>query len=120
LILISPEVVMKNLYISSTCEDLKDYRQALSDVLRNCSYNVDALEKYSARDDRPKAASEVDASSCDIYIGIFAWKYGYVPSEDNPEGKSITELEYLAAGRAQKPRLLSKILRFHYQVVETR
>ena len=39
-----------------------------------------------------------------IYVGISAWKYGFVPIEDNPEGKSITELEYLAA--AQKARLI--------------
>lgn len=97
---------MKSVYISSTHEDLKDHRNAVAEVLRNCSYNVDAMEKYPARDDRPKAASEADASNCDIYVGIFAWRYGYVPTEDNPEGKSITELEFLAAGRAQKPRLI--------------
>src|ERR1700730_235621 len=64
------------------------------------------MEKYPARDDRPKAASEAGASRCDIYIGIFAWRYGCIPNEDNPNAKSITELEYDAAGRAQKPRLI--------------
>jgi len=97
---------MKSVYISSTYEDLKDYRQAVADVLRNCGYNVGAMEKYPARDDWPKVASEVDVSNCDIYIGIFAWRYGYVPYKDNLEGKSITELEYLAAERTQRPRLI--------------
>jgi hypothetical protein len=97
---------MKRIYISSTVEDLKDYRLAVADALRKCGYDVDAMEKYPARDDRPKAASESDASNCDIYVGIFAWRYGYVPSEDNPEKKSVTELEYAAAGLAQKPRLI--------------
>jgi hypothetical protein len=97
---------MKRIYISSTIEDLKDYRLAVADALRKCSYDVDSMEKYPARDDRPKAASESDASNCDIYVGIFAWRYGHVPIEDNPEGRSVTELEYLAAGRAQKPRLI--------------
>jgi len=46
---------MKSVYISSTYEDLKDYRQPVADVLRDCGYNVDAMEKYPARDDRPKA-----------------------------------------------------------------
>jgi Domain of unknown function (DUF4062) len=78
----------------------------VADVLRDCGYNVDAMEKYPARDDRPKAASEADVSNCDIYIGIFAWRYGHVPGEDNPENKSITELEYLAAARAKKPQLI--------------
>jgi hypothetical protein len=64
------------------------------------------MEKYSARDDRPRQACEADVAKCDIYVGVFAWMYGFVPEEENPEGKSITELEYLAAGRAQKPRLV--------------
>jgi hypothetical protein len=97
---------VKNIYISSTYGDLKEYRKAVADVLRDCGYNVDAMEKYGARDDRPKAACEVDVSNGDLYIGIFAWRYGYVPVDDNPEGKSITELEYLAAGLAKKPRLV--------------
>jgi hypothetical protein len=95
---------VKNIYISSTYGDLKEHRQAVAEVLRDCGYNVDAMEKYGARDDRPKPACEADVSNCDIYIGIFAWRYGHVPTDDNPERKSITELEYLAAG--QKPRLV--------------
>jgi hypothetical protein len=95
---------MKVVYISSAYEDLKDHRRAAADSLRNCGYNVDAMEKYLARDDRPKAACEADAASSDIYVGIVAWRYGHVPTEDNPEGRSITELEYLAA--AKKPRLI--------------
>jgi hypothetical protein len=97
---------MTSVYISSTCRDLKEYRAAVAETLRRCDYNVDAMEKYPARDDRPKSACEADAAKCDLYVGIFAWRYGYVPPEDNPEGKSITELEYLAAGQANKPRLI--------------
>jgi hypothetical protein len=67
---------VKNVYISSTYEDLKEHRRAVADALRDCGYKVDAMEKYPARDDRPKAACEADVSNCDIYIGIFAWRYG--------------------------------------------
>jgi hypothetical protein len=81
---------MKSVYISSTYEDLKDYRQAVADVLRDCGYNVDAMEKYPARDDRPKAASEADVSNCDIYIGIFAWRYGHVPGR----GQSVKQVHH--------------------------
>lgn len=97
---------MKSVYISSTRKDLKDYIESVTDTLRQCGYNIEAMEKYPARDDRPRAASEADAASCDIYVGVFAWTYGFVPAEDNPQGSSITELEYLAAGRAHKPRLV--------------
>jgi hypothetical protein len=95
---------MKRVYVSSTVQDLTEYRQAVSEALHNCGYDVDAMEKYPARDDRPRVASEADASNCDYYIGIFAWRYGYVPSDDNPDAKSITEIEYIAAGLAKKPR----------------
>jgi hypothetical protein len=53
---------MKSVYVSSTYEDLKDYRRAAADSLRSCGYNVDAMEKYPARDDRPKTACEADAA----------------------------------------------------------
>ena len=38
-----------------------------------------------------------DVASCDLYLGIFAFRYGYIPPDDNPEGRSITELEYRSA-----------------------
>ena len=40
---------------------------------------------------------------CGIYIGIVAFRYGYIP--DGFE-KSITHLEYEAAGESKIPRLL--------------
>jgi hypothetical protein len=97
---------MKSVYISSTRKDLKGHLETVTETLRRCGYDVEAMEKYPARDDRPRSACEADAAKCDIYVGIFGWMYGFVPLEDNLEGKSITELEYLAAGRAQKPRLI--------------
>ena len=51
---------MERVYISSTVEDLAEYRYAVADVLRKCGYEVDSMEKYPARDDRPKAACEKD------------------------------------------------------------
>jgi Domain of unknown function (DUF4062) len=93
---------MERAYISSTVEDLAEYRSATADALRNCGCDVEWMEKYAARDERPKAACEADVRKCDIYIGIFAWRYGFIPAEDNPEKKSITELEYLAAGEKKR------------------
>jgi hypothetical protein len=97
---------MKKVYISSTVEDLEEYRRAICDTLRNSGYDVDSMERYAARDDRPKSACEADAAKADYYVGIVAWRYGYVPEQDNPDGRSITELEYLAAGAEGKPRFV--------------
>ena len=41
-----------------------------------------------------------------MYVGLFAWRYGYVPPKGNPDRKSITELEYQEATKHYKPRLL--------------
>jgi hypothetical protein len=35
-----------------------------------------------------------DVASCQIYVGIFGWRYGFVPPEGNADCRSITELEY--------------------------
>ena len=35
-----------------------------------------------------------------------AWRYGFVPDEGDPEGRSITELEYRKAVETGKPRLV--------------
>lgn len=95
---------MKSVYISSTVEDLKRHRRSVATALANIGYNVEAMEKYPAREDRPKAECEKDAARCDIYVGIIGWRYGYVPEENNPKHKSITQLEYEAASR--RPRLV--------------
>lgn len=97
---------MRRVYLSSTIGDLEEFRTVAADALRNCGYDVDWMERYAARDDRPKAACESDVAKADYYVGIFAWRYGYVPEDNNPEGRSITELEYRAAGAASKPRFI--------------
>ena len=45
-------------------------------------------------------------AACDLYVGIFAHRYGYVPEHDNPDRRSITELEYRHAQAHGIPRLL--------------
>ena len=83
---------MADIYLSSTFSDLKTYREAVYRALRQMQYNVIAMEDYVAKDQRPLDRCLADVAKCDLYIGLFAWRYGYVPAEDNPDGKSITEL----------------------------
>jgi hypothetical protein len=47
-----------------------------------------------------------DVAASDLYVGIFAHRYGYIPTQDNPEGRSITELEYRHAEALGKPCLV--------------
>jgi len=96
------------IYISSTYEDLKEYRESVYDSLRKMRHDVISMEDYVAQDQRPLQKCLRDVISCDIYIGIFAWRYGYIPQDekDNPDKLSITELEYRKACDVQIPRLI--------------
>ncbi|HJR08940.1 MAG TPA: DUF4062 domain-containing protein [Pyrinomonadaceae bacterium] len=97
---------MARIYISSTYSDLKDCREAVYRALRSMKHEVIAMEDYVAIDQRPLDKCLEDVASCDLYIGIFAWRYGYVPTKDNPDQKSITELEFRHAATNSIPRLL--------------
>ena len=51
------------------------------------------------KNQRPLQKCLQDVASSDIYVGIFAWRYGYIPDDkdENPNNLSITELEYRKA-----------------------
>jgi hypothetical protein len=93
---------MSRIYISSTYSDLKEARGAVAGALRKLTYDVVAMEDYSASDERPLDRCLADVAACDIYVGILAWRYGYVPPGRT---KSITELEFREADRLQRPTL---------------
>src|SRR4029453_8824323 len=65
------------------------------------------MEDYVATDQRPVDKCLEDVRKADIYVGIFAFRYGYVPpdSHGNPDKQSITELEFRQAESLKKPCL---------------
>jgi hypothetical protein len=97
-------------YLSSTFEELKDYRGAVFSALEKAGLAVARMENYTAADERPLDLCLRDVAQSDIYVGLFAWRYGYIPPQvhENPNGKSITELEY----RHAEDRKLRKLLFF--------
>lgn len=98
---------MATFYLSSTYEDLKDHRRVVYEALRKAGHQVIAMEDYVAGDQRPVDKCLKDVEAADIYIGLFAFRYGYIPpaQHDNPKGLSITELEYRRAEALRKPCL---------------
>ncbi|HYC88997.1 MAG TPA: DUF4062 domain-containing protein [Thermoanaerobaculia bacterium] len=94
---------MPKAYVSSTFDDLREHRAIVQVVLRRFGYEVEAMESYVAADERPLDRCLADVSACDLYVGIFAWRYGFVP---DGETRSITELEYQRAVETKKPRIL--------------
>lgn len=87
---------MARIYISSTYLDLIDHREKVYRALRQLSHDVIAMEDYVATDTRPLDKCLADVASCEIYVGVFAWRYGFIPPG---QSKAITELEYREAKR---------------------
>lgn len=94
------------IYVSSTWDDLQDYRRAVYAQLRKLGHDAIGMEDYVASDQRPLARCLADVAASDVYVGIFALRYGYIPRKDNPRRRSITELEYRAAVAAKKECLV--------------
>ncbi len=97
---------VSTVYISSTYEDLASCREKVDRTLRGLGHTVVAMEDYVAREQPPLERVVEDVGASDLYVGIVAWRYGFIPGEGNPEGRSITELEYRAAGNAGVERLM--------------
>ena len=101
---------MKRVYISSTYKDLIEYRSEAHSALRKMGYHVICMEDYVAKDERTDERCTQDAASCEFYVGVFAWRYGYIPPEDNPSARSITDLEYRAARESDNTTVLTFLL----------
>lgn len=94
---------MIKVYVSSTFQDLEQHRKHVCEQLRKMGYLDVAMEHYSASDQRPVDKCLADVRDCDVYLGIFAHRYGHIP---NGSTKSITELEFREAVKSNKPRLI--------------
>lgn len=92
-------------YLSSTFRDLKGHRQMLAQALRKAKYDVVMMEEDPARDGLVEFVCQGDVLGCDAYVGLFAWRYGHIPQDNNPARKSVTEMEYLSA-EDKIPRLV--------------
>jgi hypothetical protein len=97
---------MAKIYVSSTYLDLQEHRAQVERVIRRMGHEDVAMEYYVAEDQRPVAKCLADVAACDVYVGIFAWRYGWIPTENNPNGWSITEMEYRRAEELKKPCLI--------------
>lgn len=97
---------MAKIYVSSTYLDFQDYRAQVERVIRRMGHEDVAMEYYVAEDQRPVDRCLSDVAACDLYIGIFAWRYGWIPKKNNRKKLSITEMEYRQAQKTGKPCLI--------------
>jgi hypothetical protein len=86
-------------FISSTFEDLKEYREAAIEVVNRYKCIPLAMEHFMAQPGEPVKVCEDEIKQCDIFVGVYAHRFGFVPKEQN---KSIIQQEYEMAKASGK------------------
>ena len=94
------------IFLSSVVTDLKQERDAISEVLQRIQQIVSRCEYFPARSESPEQVCLNEAKSCDLFIGVYKKRYGFIPSKKNPKKVSVTEMEYNSAKEAKKPILI--------------
>ncbi len=94
---------MSRVFVSSTFKDLEECREKVGLNLKRMGHEDISMEYFVAEDKRPLNKVINEVASSDLYIGIFAWRYGYIPEGYD---KSITELEYREAVKTGKECLI--------------
>lgn len=92
--------------ISSTSLDLPEHRKQVLEACQRQGVFTFRMEDLPAHDATAKAASLKLVDQADIYIGVFAHRYGFVPKKNNPKKLSITEMEYDRAVKRGMPRMI--------------
>ena len=95
--------------ISSTALDLPEHRAAVKEACVSAGVFPIGMEHLPARDASGITVSLEMVDKADIYLGIYAWRYGWVP-----DGKtvSITEMEFDRAVELKTDGKLHEILIF--------
>jgi formylglycine-generating enzyme required for sulfatase activity len=87
-------------FISSTARDLLDHRAAVSKALLNAGFHPIDMANFMARPEGAESACLKELADSDLFVGIYAWRYGFVPPGATV---SITEQEFEEAQRLGKP-----------------
>ncbi|HEY1052531.1 MAG TPA: DUF4062 domain-containing protein [Prosthecobacter sp.] len=95
--------------ISSTSYDLPEHRAVVEKACLAAGIFPLGMEHLPTRDASGTAVSLEMVDKADLYIGIYAWRYGWVP-----EGRevSVTEMEFDRALERQKEGKLHELLIF--------
>lgn len=90
------------IFLSSTFVDLAEHRQAVAEAVERLGQQGVRMEVFGARPEEPQQACLAEIDGCDLFVGIYAHRYGFVvPGTE----VSITETEYDHAEKSGKPIL---------------
>ncbi|MEZ4672414.1 MAG: DUF4062 domain-containing protein [Anaerolineae bacterium] len=93
----------KSVFISSTSRDLGEYREAVDKAIRRLELRPINMDDFGSQPGGASGVSLREVGKADMFVGIVARRYGYVPNEG---AHSITEQEYDEAVRRNVPRLM--------------
>lgn len=85
---------------------MKEERNGVAEVIATLQQKVSRCEYFPARSESPNQVCLNEAENCDVFIGIYKNRYGFIPDENNAEKLSICELEYKQSLLKGKPILL--------------
>jgi hypothetical protein len=88
---------MARIYLNSTLQDLKDFREAAYRALLRLRHDVLGMEDHATGRENTLHGVFYDLDRCDIHVGLLAWRYGYIPADGNEARLSIVELAYRRA-----------------------
>ena len=89
-----------NVFVSSTALDLPNHRLAVAMALERLGLQPARMETFGARPEDPTEACLKEIEGSDIFVGIYAHRYGYVPPGST---SSITESEFDYACNLRRP-----------------
>lgn len=89
--------------ISSTILDLPEYRKQVQEACERLGMFPLMMEHLPASDDDAIAKSTQLVDQADVYVGVYAHRYGHIPVGHDI---SITEMEYNHAVDCRIPRLI--------------
>jgi hypothetical protein len=97
-------------FLSSTYEDLIQHRSLAAQAIERLGQDTRRMEVFGARPQQPTEACLREIDSCELFLGMYAHRYGFVP-----EGSelSITEMEYQHATNCGKPTFCYVINKSH-------
>jgi hypothetical protein len=87
-------------FLSSTYVDLAEHRRAAADAIARLGHQAGGMEVFGARPEDPSQACIGEIDDCDLFVGIYAHRYGYIPPGSTV---SITEIEFDRARENRKP-----------------
>ena len=95
------------IFLSSTQTDLAEARENIIKFLGIVNSEVLAMEVFGSDESKPVDFCLEQVRKSDIFIGVYAERYGSI---DSNSGKSLTELEFLEAQKMLREGTLRALL----------